>query len=118
MVAIEIPPNPNCPEADLKVFHDLGPAKHISAIRLARDGGVPSWYHIVGWTLTGTPGPALAQKVDDSGEGVAFLIYGGDAGVRLKPAGSTHPWRLDDLQQWGEAYLLTTEAEDVQWEGA
>lgn len=116
MIAIEIPPNPNCPEVDLRVFNDLAPARAVSRVRLARDGGPLQWYDIVSWTLSGTPqGPALAQKVDDSGEGVAILIYGGEAGLRLKPAGSTAPWGLQQPEQWGEAFLITTDTDDVQW---
>ena len=57
----------------------------------------------------------MIRKVDDSGEGVALLIDGGDAGLRLKPAAHASPWRLDDPEQWGEPYLLLSGVNDVHF---
>jgi hypothetical protein len=106
---IEIPPNSNCVPVDARIFHDLEPPSHVSQVRLEHEAGQARWYDVTGWTVAGAPCPALVQKVDDSGEGVAFLIYGGDAGLRLKPAGYHALWRLDDPEQWGEPFLLVTD---------
>ena len=115
MVIIEIPPNPNCEVVEMRVFHDLEPPRPVSQVRLERERESPQWYEIVAWTLAGTAQPALVQKVDDSGEGVAFLIHGGDAGLRLRPAGSDEPWQLNQPQQWGLPFLLTTDAADLRF---
>jgi len=127
MITVEIAPNPNCEPVDLRVFHDLEPPRQVHRVCLARppgppvaragaggDGegraGEPKWHEVTGWTAQGAPCPALAQRVDDSGEGTALLVYGGDAGLRFRPAG-TGPWRLEDPQQWGEPFRLTTDSE-------
>ena len=114
MVVIEIPPNTNCDTVDMRVFHDLEPPRVVSQVRLEREPGAPQWYEVIGWSLDGTTMPAQVQKVDDSGEGVALLIYGSSAGLRFRPLGSASPWRLDDPQQWGAPFLLTTEEADVK----
>ena len=55
---------------------------------------------VVGWTSRdgGAPCPAYAVPVEDSGAGVATLIYGGDWGLRLTPKDGRPPF--------GEPYLL------------
>jgi len=113
MILIEIPPNPNCMGVDTRVFHDLAPPQQVSQVRLERQAGRVQWYDITGWTAAGMPCPAMIQKVDDSGEGVAFLVYGGSAGLRLKPAGEGQPWRPDDSKQWGEPFLLVSDPSEV-----
>lgn len=114
MLLIEIPPNPNCPGVETRIFHDVAPPQPVSHVRLERQPGHPAWYEVTGWTTSGTPCPAVAQKVDDSGEGVAFLVYGGDAGLRFKSARHPVPWRLDDAAQWGEPFLLVADLSDVK----
>ena len=115
MIIIEIPPNPNCDAVDMCVFHDLTPPRLVSQVRLEREQGVAQWYEVTGWTTSGTTQSALAQKVDDSGEGVALLIHGGDAGLRFRPAGSQTAWQLRHAEQWGTPFILTTDAADVTW---
>ena len=114
MMYVEIPNNSNCAAVDLRVFHDLEPPHAASQVRLERQPGVPAWYEVTGWTASNTPCQALLQKVDDSGEGVAFLLYGGDAGLRLRPAEDAAPWSLDHPSQWGEPFLLVGRVEDVR----
>ena len=115
MVIIEIPPNPNCDAVDMRVFHDLEPPRSVSQVRFEREHDAPRWYEVTGWTTSGATTPALAQKVDDSGEGVALLIHGGDAGLRFRPANSKTPWQLHHPEQWGTPFILTTDAADVTW---
>ena len=94
MVIIEVPSNENCEAVDLRVYHDLEPAWPVSALYLEREPGKPVWYQVTGWTLEGTACPAQAQKIDDSGDGVAILIHGGEAGLRLQPLDAGMPWSL------------------------
>lgn len=116
MIVIEIAPNPNCEAVDLRLFHELEPPRTVRQIRLERQPGHAQWYDVVGWSHDGTPQAALGQKVDDSGEGVAILIHGGDAGLRLRPCGSTSPWRLDHPHQFGLPFILTTDTSDLQFD--
>ena len=106
MVVIEIPPNSNCEPVDLRVFHDVEVARAVRQVHLEQAPGHPTWYDVTGWTLNGTSSPALARRVDDSGEGSAVLVTGGDAGLRLRPAGSTEAWSMTDPRQWGAPFLL------------
>ena len=114
MVIIEIGPNSNCEAVEMRVFHDLEPPRPVSRVRLEKTPGTPQWFDVTGWTAAGTTQPAFAVKVDDSGEGVALLIYGGDAGLRLRPAGNPESWSLNHPQQWGLPFILTTDAADIQ----
>ena len=114
MVIIEIADNPNCPQADLRVFHEVEPARSVRCVRLERHPGEPVWYAVTGWMSEGRPCPALRQKVDDSGDGTAVLVHGGDAGLRLQPAGVPQPWGLDHPEQWGEPFLIMADAQDIQ----
>ena len=114
MVVIEIVPNSNCEAVDLRIFNDAGAPRRIRQVRLERTPGEPAWCDVTGWTTDGTPCPAFAQRVDDSGEGIALLVYGGDAGLRLRPAGQEEPWQLEDASQWGEPFLLIGEGSDVR----
>ena len=116
MLVIEIPPNPNCEPVELRVFHDLEPPRPVTHVRLERpQGGGPSWYTVTGWTASGALSPALARKVDDSGEGVALLVSGGDAGLRLQPEADAAAWRLDDARQHGAPFLLVADAGDLRF---
>ena len=116
MLALEIPPNPNCEAVELRVFRDLEPPRPVTHVRLDASTGDPGrWYAVTGWTLAGRSCPALARRVDDSGDGVALLVSGGDAGLRLRPGESPAPWRLNDTDQRGFPFLLIAEAGDLRF---
>jgi hypothetical protein len=109
MVIIEIPLNRNCEPVDMRIFNDVEEPREVRRLVVAPPGREPAWYDVTGWTAEGGPCPALARRVDDSGEGLAVLVYGGSAGLRFRPAGSARPWTLDDPEQWGLPFLLTDE---------
>ena len=52
------------------------------------------------------PARRKAALSEDSGEGVVLLVYGGDHGIRLKPAELEEEWNLASPNQWGEACLM------------
>ena len=88
--------NPNCEMPDPRVIQERGDPRPISHVLRPRDGQ-EVWCSITAWDSTGAAGPALARKVDDSGEGTCYLVYGGRWGLRLNdPVG----------REWGEAFLL------------
>ena len=106
MVVVEINPNSNCDPVDLRLFHDVEAPRVVRQVCLQRAAEPPAWHDIAGWTLDNRPCPAMACRVDDSGEGLAVLVTGGEAGLRLRPAGSEEPWSLDSSNQWGASFLL------------
>ena len=114
MITLEILDNPNCPSVDLRIFHDVEPPQPVVQVRLSRDGQPAQWYDVTGWSQASGPCPAWIQKVDDSGDGVAFLLYGGDVGLRLRPASSGETWSPDAVNQWGEPFLIIGDREDIR----
>ena len=112
MVIIEVSPNANCEAVDLRVFNDVEAPRLVKQVCLERQPGQPEWFEITGWSAEQAPCPALAQRVDDSGEGLAILVYGGQAGLRLRPAGNTASWSMDDAKQWGAPFLLMANEDD------
>ena len=61
--------------------------------------------------------PPLAESaagmVIEGSEGRAILVYGGDWGVRLRPAESEALWSIDDPDQWGETHLVLSSEDDI-----
>lgn len=115
MIAIEIEPNPNCEPVDLRVFHDVGPPRRVAQVRIERSAMPTHWCVVTGWTQANTTAPAYARKVDDSGDGVVWLITGGDAGLRLQPSWQPRTWSLDEGEQWGEPFLLIGDPADIRF---
>ncbi len=113
MAVVEIAPNPNCDPVDLRVFHDIEAPRVVRQVCLQRVNEAPAWYDVTGWTLEGTPCQARGRRVDDSGEGLAVLVTGGEAGLRLRPAGSAEAWGMDDPRQWGASFLLMADEAGV-----
>lgn len=56
--------------------------------------------------------PAWACPVEDSGAGVSWLVYGGNAGLWLAPADAREP-DLEDSGQTVEAYVLV-DRDDIE----
>lgn len=116
MIVLEIPPNPNCDPVDMRVFNAVDGPRPVRALKVAPWGGAASWHDVTGWTAEGEPCAAQAQRVEDSGDGLATLVYGGTGGLRLRPSGSTQPWSAGASGQWGLPFLLTTDVEDIRFD--
>ena len=54
--------------------------------------------------------------MEDSGAGSAFIVFGGNWGIRLKLENDTGGWNLQDNNQWGEGYLSLGEERDLRYE--
>lgn len=96
-----------------RMFQPLRSPTPISKVFTTNPEGSDMMCAVTGWSGTGACS-AWSALVDDSGEGVAMLIYGGDHGIRLKDVNSDEPWNLKSMNQWGEPCLLLdkdTEAE-------
>jgi hypothetical protein len=102
---LQIDPNPNCDALDGMLFQPRTESRGISQLRYERHGEA-LWCEVVGVEHGGTWAPALACKIDDSGDGSCYLVYGGTWGLRLRVAGAPSPWDLSAPTQWGETYLL------------
>jgi hypothetical protein len=112
---IDIFPNENLDEACMATFKETGPRQDIRAIRLHLDDG-PCWCAVTGWSENG-PVSAQYTPIEESGDGPARLVTGGDCGLRLVrlvgPQGPAPAWNLADAQQWGEGFLICTPETEV-----
>lgn len=97
------------------VFKNLSEPFPVAQVRIFEGGAESILYAITGWRLDERSPltEAMAVQVEDSGSGAAWLIYGGDAGLRLRPAGSESEWSLSDPEQFGETHLVLGDAEDI-----
>ena len=117
MILVEVLPNPNCDPVDQRVFVNSCEPSPVKRVRLSPPGTAnapPNWYEITGWTADGKPVAAQAAKVEDSGSGTVTLVFGGDGGLRLRPAGSKSAWSPQAKDQYGVPFLLLEEESDVE----
>jgi hypothetical protein len=96
------------------VFKNLDEPRGLKMVRIFEGEPDGRLYHVTGWSSAGggSPGEARVVQVEDSSEGSAYLVYGGDWGIRLRPEGS-EDWRLDDQEQWGETHLVLADIDDI-----
>jgi len=114
-VFIQIPENPNCDAVDGQVFQCQSPTRVVTHVR-REWGGVSEWRPITGLEEGWVSCPATACLVEDSGEGMCYLIVGGEWGLRLKRQEEGRPWGLDGDAQWGEPFLLLSgDGQDVRF---
>ena len=98
-------------------FKDVGPAQPLLQVKLYDRFPQGEWCDVVGWTDNEVEPHcfALAQAVEDSGSGVAYLIFGGNCGIRIKLATTKEPWSLESSNQWGESHLLLADFNDLKF---
>ena len=102
---VSVDDNPNCDLPDARVFQERSQPRAVTQVLRLR-GGKEVWCPVVALGDQGATRPAMACKVDDSGEGTCYLVYGSRWGLRLKDPACQDPWDLQDPHQWGEAFLL------------
>ncbi|MDE3036118.1 MAG: hypothetical protein KGO52_16825 [Nitrospirota bacterium] len=115
---IEVESNPNCEQSVFVRFKEAGPARRVTQVRSYERSAQGDWCWITGWT-DDPERPlcsASAQLVEDSGAGLAYLVFGGLWGVRLKPVALAEAWSLESPRQWGEPYLSLADAKDLRFE--
>jgi hypothetical protein len=112
---VEVEPNDNTPMMAQQVYKNVGLPFAVSHVRIYEGAPGGQLCAITGWSSKdgGSPTPAHAVQIDDSSEGSAFLVYGGDYGVRLRPAESEESWDVASSEQWGETHLVLASDEDV-----
>jgi hypothetical protein len=116
-VIVEVESNENCETGIFARFKEAGPARPVVQVRLYDRNPAGEWYWVTGWSDNDrAPAcPAFAQLVEDSGAGLAHLVYGGIYGLRFKPIAIDEPWSLDSPNQWGEAYLSLSSERDLRY---
>jgi hypothetical protein len=112
---VDVESNENTPMMAQQVYRNIGVPFPVTHVRIYEGEPEGRLCAITGWTSApdGPEAPAYAVQVEDSSAGAAFLVYGGDWGVRLRPAESDAAWSLEGPEQWGETHLLLASEEDL-----
>jgi len=111
---LDVEANDNCPYSMQLVFSTLQEPREVRSVKLYLSGPEGALFDVTGWEAGGRPCPARCVMVEDSGQGRAYLVYGGDGGIRYRSAGSGS-WDVSDSRQWGESHSLIAEVEDIVW---
>ena len=112
---IDVESNANAPMMAQQVYKNIDAPFRVSYVRVYEGEPGGKQCAVTGWASAndGSATPAYAVKIEDSSEGLAFLVYGGDWGVRLRAAESDAAWRIDDMDQWGETHLVISDEADL-----
>jgi hypothetical protein len=115
---VEVDSNLNCEQSVCARFKDAGPARRVAQVKSYERKSEGEWCWVTGWTDDPEQPccPAHAQRVEDSGSGLASLVFGGIGGIRLKPVSLSEDWDVNSPNQWGEPYLLLADAKDIKYE--
>ena len=114
-IYLEIDENDNSEYMPMQVFEALADPVPVSRVRLFEPGREHGVYEVTGWSSErdGSPCPAMYAPVSDSGQAEAYLVFGGDWGVRFKSEGSLADWDTANGDQWGEPFLALTDRTDI-----
>jgi len=112
---VDVEANDNTPMMAQQVYKNLGVPFRVARVRIFEGDPDGRLFAITGWSSAdgGSPVPAFAVQVEDSSAGAAYLVYGGNWGVRLRPAASEAAWNLGDADQFGETHLVLASLEDI-----
>jgi hypothetical protein len=115
---LEVEHNPNCEGTLFIRFKEFGPRRRITHVKCYDRSPRGEWCLVTGWCDDPEYPlcPAYAQRVEDSGAGSAFIVFGGNWGIRLKLESETGDWNLHDDNQWGEGYLSLGDERDLRYE--
>src|SRR5437867_11383353 len=113
IVVVDVEANENCPYSMQLVFSGLEEPCAVRQVRLFLSGPAGTLYGVTGWDVATGPCEATAEIVEDSGQGRAYLVQGGNGGLRFRVAGSDGSWDTSDPEQWGDSHLLLSDLEDI-----
>ena len=114
-ISLEVEDNDNCPALPLMTYQALDQPTRATQVRIAGPHGPEELHWVTGWQSDddGSPCPAHYVPVSDSGTGRAYLLYGGDWGIRMKPVSKDQEWSIESSAQFGEPWLLLSEESDI-----
>ncbi len=103
---VDVEAGPNIDRYFSMLFRELEPPREVVSLQYLLNGEeVP--VRVTGWDHeTNQPCPACACKVEESGDGVALLIFGGTGGLRFKHWEDDRPWDPRAEGQWSETHLV------------
>ena len=117
-MVVEVDSNLNCEQSVCARFKEAGAARRITQVKSYERRSTGEWCWVTGWT-DDPQHPrcrAHAQRVEDSGAGLAYLVFGGIGGIRLKPISLSEDWDVTSRNQWGEPYLLLADEKDIRYD--
>ena len=105
---LEVEDNANCDGVPQLIFNTMGEPRQVVEVIAGDFGREPTLHRVTGWSSEGdgSPCPAYAVSIEESGAGQALLVYGGDWGLRLIPASFEEEWSLDSLNPVGRELPL------------
>lgn len=114
-ISLEVEDNDNCPGLPLLTYQLLGRPVRVLQVRIAGPHWPEELHWVTGWQSEGggSPCPAYYVRISDSGAGSAFLLYGGDWGLRFKRGSESEKWDTASPDQWGEPWLVLAEESDI-----
>ncbi len=112
---IEVEPNDNSLMSASQVYRNISQPFPVSMVRIYDGEPGGRLCNVTGWSSEagGSAIEAYAVNVEDSSAGNAYVVYGGDWGIRLRPTDSDAPWSRDNVDQWGETHLVLADPEDL-----
>ena len=112
---VDVEANDNTPMMAQQVYKNLGLPFRVRQVRIYEGEPQGKLHNVAGWSSSngGTAVEAYAVHIEDSSAGAAYLIYGSNWGLRLRPAESGQPWGLEDADQFGETHLVLASDEDL-----
>ena len=113
LVEVEVVGGENSPLDLHRMFDLLSDPIEVMRVFATNPMGEDLWCRVTGWSSQG-PCAAMSALAEDSGEGVVLLVYGGNEGLRLQPAGSSDAWEITNSNQWGEACLMLANGTPVE----
>jgi hypothetical protein len=114
---VEVESSENCEASFFARFKEAGPARPVVQVRLYDRNPAGEWYWVTGWSddPERPACPAYAQRIEDSGAGLAYLVYGGIYGLRFQPIAVEIAWNLENPHQWGETHLSLSSERDLRY---
>ena len=112
-IEIDVSAGDNCSESLMLMFNGLSDPVPTSRVFTTDPTGTDQMCAVIGWSSQGAC-PAYSATVEESGEGSAVLVYGGDEGIRLNPSESEEEWDVTSPYQWGEPCLLLPKDTEVR----
>ncbi len=95
------------------VYQEIGQERPVRAL-LVTIGGQDVACDIVAVTEDGQFVGAIGHKINDSSDGTAILIHGGEWGIRIRPPQfAQEAWDLENKHQWGEPYKIYSEKDVI-----